>query len=100
VLNKKNSYQLIIGLALLLFTQLVIPNLHNHSEEDHAYGISATSDDHCAICALDIIPAEFTLPIIFTFIGMLILYKHQSIEAYKSVVIFSTIRQSRAPPVY
>ncbi|WP_018341589.1 hypothetical protein [Cytophaga aurantiaca] len=99
MLNKKATYHLIIGIALLLFTQLVIPNLHHHPEKQHAQGISALVDDECLICSLNIVPADFILPTLFSF--SVIVVFHTSIERVwnSETLIFSIYRQGRAPPV-
>lgn len=98
VLNKKTTYHLIIGVALLLFTQLVIPNLHHHTEKHDAQGISASLDDECLICALDIVPADFILPILFSFSAILLFHISIIREWNTEAVIFSIQKLGRAPP--
>jgi hypothetical protein len=99
VLDKKSTYRLIIGIALLLFTQLVIPHLHHHSEKHHAQGISAALDDECLICSLDIVPADFILPILFSFLAIVLF--HSAVVRTWSIetILFSIQKQGRAPPV-
>ena len=100
MLNKISTYRLIIGIALLLFTQLVIPNLHHHSEKHHAQGISAALDDECLICSLDIVPADFILPILFSF-SVIILFHSALVRTWNTeTVLFSIHKQGRAPPVF
>ena len=99
MLNKKNTYHLIIGIALLLFTQLIIPNLHHHSEEHHAQGISVALDDECLICSLNIVPADFILPILFSF-SIVVLFHNVFVRTWNiETIIFSIHKQGRAPPV-
>jgi hypothetical protein len=98
VLNKKNTYYLIIGITLLLFTQLVIPNLHHHTETHHAQGINAAADEECLICSLNIIPADVILPTLFSF-SVLILFHSAIVRTWNiETVIFSIQKQGRAPP--
>jgi len=99
VLNKKSTYHFIIGIALLLFTQLVIPNLHNHSEKHHAQGINAIGDETCLICSLDIVPADFILPILFSFTSIILFHTSEVRVWIIETIIFSINRQGRAPPV-
>lgn len=100
MLDKKSTYRLIIGIALLLFTQLVIPNLHHHAEKHHAEGISAASDDECLICSLDIVPADFILPIVFSF-SAIILFHSALVRTWNiETILFSIHKQGRAPPVF
>lgn len=99
MLNKKPTYQLIIGIALLLFTQLVIPNLHHHTEKHHAQGISASVDDGCLICSLDIVPADFILPVLFSFSVFVLLHTSIVPTWNTETLIFSIYRQGRAPPL-
>ena len=100
MLNKKSTYRLIIGIALLLFTQLVIPNLHHHSEKHHANGISAVLDDECLICSLDIVPADFISPIFFSF-AAIVLFHNAFVRTWNiETIIFSIHKQGRAPPAY
>jgi len=99
VLNKKSTYHFIVGIALLLFTQLVIPNLHNHSEKHHAQGINAIGNDGCLICSLDIVAADFIEPILFSF-SAIILYHTSTVHVWNiEPIIFSINSQGRAPPV-
>ena len=100
MLNKKNTYHLIIGIALLLFTQLVIPNLHNHHpEKHHTQGINALVDDGCLICSLDIVAADFILPALFSFSIILLLHRSILREWNAEAILFSIYRKGRAPPV-
>jgi hypothetical protein len=99
VINKKSTYHFIIGIALLLFTQLVIPNLHHHSESHNAQGINVLVDDTCLICSLEIVPADFILPTLFLFISIVLF--HTSLVCVRNIetIIFSIQKQGRGPPV-
>ena len=97
--NKKSTYHLIIGIALLLFTQLVIPNLHNHSDKHHAQGINALADDACLIYSLDIVPADFILPAVFSFAAIILCHTSTVCIWNIETIIFSIHKQGRAPPV-
>lgn len=84
----------------MLFTQLVIPNLHNHTEKHHAEGIHVLADDDtCMICALDIVPADFILPILFSFSVLLLFYTSRVRVWNIETVIFSIFKKGRAPPL-
>ena len=100
MLNKRSTYHLVIGITLLLFTQLVIPNLHHHSEKHHAQGINAGLDDACLICSLDIVAVDFIAPVLFSF-SILILVHSVFVRTWNiESILFSIHKQGRAPPVF
>lgn len=98
MLNNKNTYRLLIGITLLLFTQVLMPYLHNHSEKHHAYGINVSSDEACMICSFDIIPADFIIPTVFTFFTALLLHRTLTRVWSAETIIFSILQQGRGPP--
>jgi|OM-RGC.v1.030249665 membrane protease YdiL (CAAX protease family) len=100
VLQKKRTYQLIISIALLLFVQVVIPNLHNHKEQSYAQGINEDSGEHCLICSLDIVAADFILPAIFSILLLALIFKLAYAETARQSIVFSIHAQGRGPPRY
>ena len=99
MLNKKSTYHFIIGIALLLFSQFVIPNLHHHSERHDVKGINVLVDDGCLICSLDIVPADFILPILFLLISIILLHTSVVYVWKIETIIFSIHKLGRGPPV-
>lgn len=100
VLQKKRTYQFIISIALLLFVQVVIPQLHNHKEQSYAQGINEDSGDHCIICSLDIVAADFILPTIFSLLLIALTFKLAYAETSGQSIVFSIHATGRGPPRY
>lgn len=101
MLKKKNIYHVIIGLSLLLFTQVLIPLLHNHhADRKIEQGINQQSAETCIVCSLDIIPADFILPEVFTVVFVIILFTSIQIARTSLEVLVSTESVSRGPPAY
>lgn len=101
MLKKKNIYHVIIGLSLLLFTQVGLPLLHNHHADRHIeQGINAQSSETCIVCSLDIIGSDFILPTVFavSFIAFLFSTIYVTSNSQEVLVAISTI--SRGPPAY
>ena len=100
MLQKKRTYQFILSIALLLFVQVVIPNLHNHKEQAYAQGINEDGGDHCIICSLDIVTADFILPAIFSFLLLTLACTLVFSEHAAPSIVFSIHAQGRGPPRY
>ena len=99
VLNPKNTYRLLIGLLLLLFTQVVIPNLHHHNEEYAKQGINISIDEACVICSLHIVSADFIVPTLFSFLLLSSVCVSSKNYLKSILLIFSPFIQGRGPPI-
>ena len=101
MLKKKNIYHVIIGLSLLLFTQVVIPLLHNHhAERKIEQGINQHSAEKCIVCSLDIIPADFIIPEIFAISFIAFVFSFLQVATIPQEVLVTIDSISRGPPVY
>ena len=98
MLKKKNIYKLFIGLTLLLFTQVVIPYLHNHAERKYAQGINEEHADKCIVCSLDIVAADFILPAVFSICFISLVHSYREKNETAQLIVFSIARKGRAPP--
>lgn len=98
VLQKKQTYRFIVSIALLLFVQVVIPNLHTHKEQSYAQGINQDAGDDCIICSLDIVPADFIPPLIFCVVLLALTFALFFAELSAQPTVFSIHAQGRGPP--
>src|SRR6187431_22167 len=90
MLKRKSIYHVIIGLSLLLFTQVVIPLLHNHHADSNIeQGINVHSSEKCIVCSLDIIPFDFILPAVFAVSFIAVLFSRIQVERTSQEVLFA-----------
>ncbi|MBC7450942.1 MAG: hypothetical protein H7259_05600 [Cytophagales bacterium] len=94
-----NLYRLIICIALLLFTQVVMPYMHHHAERHYSHGIAEAQDDTCLICALDIVPADFIPPSVFCFVCLAFVFLFRNSNIIPQAFYALLQSKSRAPPV-
>ena len=101
MLKKKSIYHVLIGLSLLLFTQVVIPLLHNHhADRKIEQGINQQSVEKCIVCSLDIVPADFIIPETAALIFIAFLFSVQHVHVGSQEVLVAAECISRGPPVY
>jgi len=101
MLKKKNIYHVIIGLSLLLFTQVVIPLLHNHhSDRKIEQGINELSTERCIVCSLHIISSDFVLPTIFSVSFIALVFSIAHVKRTAQEVRFAIVTHGRGPPAY
>jgi hypothetical protein len=98
-LNQKKTYRLVIGLFLLLFTQVVLPNMHHHAEEYKHQGINISGGDECFVCAHNLVSPDFVLPALFFFSVLSIAYSEFRFIFENKTFHVSIFSKGRAPPI-
>jgi len=99
LLNQKKTYRLFIGLFLLFFTQVVLPNMHHHAKEYKYQGINISGGDECFVCAHNLVSTEFVLPALFFFSIVSIAYSLFRFIFEEKTFHFSIYSKGRAPPI-